>query len=1263
MGPGIGLRCANTINTFVLVLCVLSPIVHCDLLPNKTEPEHGIKGDEKEPMDVTTMPTTRTNTDPESMTMTTNYIPESAYFDSKSTNQAALRKTIFPLRIDACRHGDIVLTGRVQLHVNTTYNQTCKVNVTTPNNTGISVHLLQSTMNPYTYFYVEILEHLANACPNHKYVSVDISGIPCKTEIFAHKFTLHFRNTDELLVDILAMDVKVPDCSQRQDLLQPGGKSGELLARGMETGNSLEQVRWTDDSLEQGNGTDTSFEAELETGTIMERCNMSGYSDVVRYIVTDQYNFIHVGLNLSLKTARYFADCPSGCSCSIGFKTWKSNCHGTNSSVELIVYEQSSDGISFHKNGLHWVEDNTFKGLDKIESLSLTLNSIHSLPKTLCNDLPNLKALILNRNRFVTLTADVFKGRCAEKLQLLDLAQNRIVNISRELLVPLTQLTVLELWSNDISVLSYGIFDSLANLNWLRFFYNQLSELPHNIFHSLVRMEKLDLFGNTLSMLPDTVFGSLGRLKWLILSYNHLSMLPSDLFKPLGKLERLWLSRNKLYALPSRIFESQERLKLLALHGNDLSSLSSNLFASLVNLQILGLDFNNFSSLYALNYGCRESSGNRQDRTGHSFNIFRSLELLISLNLGYNSLTDLCQHVFSGTTDLATLELQYNDLVNLHFGVFTPLTKLVYLDLHGNALNSLADFSTLVKLRVLDIGNNYLNSIEPSSLMGLKSLEILCIQQNELRILSPDAFVVTDRLIVLDLSHNSLTEIQYGSFSYLKNLQTMNLKDNFLNDIDENTLAELVNLKSLDLSNNKLTNVRHAVLQGLDQIKVVNVSNNSIQMIDPGVFKGPSSLHTVDLRKNKMLHTTADSFNGSQNLSILVDTFATCCFVHKNEPKCISQEPQPEYLTCKRMLQNVFLRISVFVLGLSAIVCNVFAIYARISNRQTNKVQTLLITQLSLSDLIMGISMLLLAFGDVYYAEYFPYYSHAWRNGFVCKLTGALSMLSSEGSVCFVALISIDRFMGVKYPFSGRRLGTKSTRVCIGLIWLFSIFISVIPFILVDHHEGVFSVSEVCIGIPIVRRNVSTFETETTAIPIVSVDINFGPQHTDGQFQELSVNIVDTFEKVSFRVSKIIGSELAPILSIVIFIGFNLFCFAIVAFCYIQIFVSATKSSNRSAATQVQNEELRMAVKMFAIVFTDFCCWVPLCVVCILTQWGVIQVSPEMYAWTVGLILPINSSINPFLYTISGFISNRLERRRDNRNARMNIQMENLASQ
>ena len=68
-------------------------------------------------------------------------------------------------------------------------------------------------------------------------------------------------------------------------------------------------------------------------------------------------------------------------------------------------------------------------------------------------------------------------------------------------------------------------------------------------------------------------------------------------------------------------------------------------------------------------------------------------------------------------------------------------------------------------------------------------------------------------------------------------------------------------------------------------------------------------------------------------------------------------------------------------------------------------------------------------------------------------------------------------------------------------------------------------------------------------------------------------------------------------------------------------------------------EQIRMTTKVAAIVLTDFACWFPIIILGILVQAGALTLPPSVFAWCVTFILPINSAINPYLYTIAAVIS------------------------
>ena len=92
-----------------------------------------------------------------------------------------------------------------------------------------------------------------------------------------------------------------------------------------------------------------------------------------------------------------------------------------------------------------------------------------------------------------------------------------------------------------------------------------------------------------------------------------------------------------------------------------------------------------------------------------------------------------------------------------------------------------------------------------------------------------------------------------------------------------------------------------------------------------------------------------------------------------------------------------------------------------------------------------------------------------WRSGVTCKIAGTISILSSEASVFFVTLISIDRFINIKFPYSHRKLTKKSSAVTVGVMWLIAITLGIVPSSLAGKYFKFYDNSHVCIGLPLAQ--------------------------------------------------------------------------------------------------------------------------------------------------------------------------------------------------
>ncbi|XP_061187119.1 G-protein coupled receptor GRL101-like [Saccostrea echinata] len=240
-----------------------------------------------------------------------------------------------------------------------------------------------------------------------------------------------------------------------------------------------------------------------------------------------------------------------------------------------------------------------------------------------------------------------------------------------------------------------------------------------------------------------------------------------------------------------------------------------------------------------------------------------------------------------------------------------------------------------------------------------------------------------------------------------------------------------------------------------------------------------------------------------------------------------------------------------------------------------------------MADLLMGVYLYIIAITNLVYTGRYGFEDFTWRHSILCTFAGILATLSSEASALFVLMITIDRVVAIKNPFSQRnRLCVIGSSI---LVWVIAISLSVFPILPLESSmfEDFYAQSPVCISLPL------------------SVHRQLGWQY-----------------------------------SMVIFIGLNFLVFLGITIGQFLILSEVMKSGSSSQASNVRQREITLAKSVFAVVITDLVCWIPIGIIGMLTFSG-IDVTVEIYAWIIVLVLPINSAINPILYTLSAIIRDR----------------------
>ncbi|XP_015771744.1 PREDICTED: G-protein coupled receptor GRL101-like isoform X2 [Acropora digitifera] len=371
-----------------------------------------------------------------------------------------------------------------------------------------------------------------------------------------------------------------------------------------------------------------------------------------------------------------------------------------------------------------------------------------------------------------------------------------------------------------------------------------------------------------------------------------------------------------------------------------------------------------------------------------------------------------------------------------------------------------------------------------------------------------------------------------------------------------------------------------------------DISNNRIKQLFSKTFAGLSSLEILKMQNNllSLENFPFNVFDGLRNLKELyVDEFILCCYADDAAAGTVNcRSPKDEFSSCFDLMKNRGVQVCVWILGLTALLGNLFVMLMRVVVKEDNKVHSFLLTNLAMSDLLMGIYLLIIAVKDVQWQGEYFLHDFRWRSGVPCAVTGVLAMVSSEVSVLMLTVITTDRLICVVFPFKVRRMNRSVALAVVGGVWVFGVMLSVIPILGLEYFYDK-------------KRSVGFYGKSAVCLPLqLSSERMAGWEYAAG-----------------------------------IFIGLNFVSFVYILVAYIVMFITVKNSSKKVRSANLKRES-QMARRMFFIILTDFLCWMPVIVIGVLSLLRKFH-DPEKqaYIWIAVFVLPVNSSINPFLYTFS----------------------------
>ncbi|XP_068134968.1 relaxin receptor 1 isoform X2 [Hyperolius riggenbachi] len=554
------------------------------------------------------------------------------------------------------------------------------------------------------------------------------------------------------------------------------------------------------------------------------------------------------------------------------------------------------------------------------------------------------------------------------------------------------------------------------------------------------------------------------------------------------------------------------------------------------------------------------------------------------MSLQHNLLKKLNPNGFHQFPDLRNLYLQHNKIKTVSVNAFRGLHNLTKLYLSHNAITTLKPgvFRDLHKLEWLIMENNKINRISPAVFQGLNSLILLVMLNNYLgRLPDRPLCQYMSKLNWLDFEGNHIPSLRNTTFSSCTTLTVLVLRKNRISTISDNTFSYLSRLDELDLANNRIEEMSPSLLKDLKELSQLNISYNPMQKMQADQFDYVLTLKSLSLEGIEIPNIQRRMFMPLRNLThIYFKKFQYCGFA----PHVRNCKPNTDGISSlENLLASIVQRVFVWVVSVATCFGNIFVICTRPYIRSENKLHAMCIISLCCADCLMGIYLFVIGYYDVKYRGEYNKNAQMWMDSTQCRLVGSLAILSTEVSVLLLTYLTLEKYICIVYPFRCLKPGKCRTVTILILIWIFGFIIAFIPL----SNEHIFH---------------NYYGTNGVCFPLHSEE----PE-----------------------------SSAAQIYSVIIFLGVNLAAFIIIVFSYSSMFYSIHQTA--IMATEIHNhikKEMTLAKRFFFIVFTDALCWIPIFILKLLSLLQV-EIPGSISSWVVIFILPINSALNPILYTIT----------------------------
>ena len=346
------------------------------------------------------------------------------------------------------------------------------------------------------------------------------------------------------------------------------------------------------------------------------------------------------------------------------------------------------------------------------------------------------------------------------------------------------------------------------------------------------------------------------------------------------------------------------------------------------------------------------------------------------------------------------------------------------------------------------------------------------------------------------------------------------------------------------------------------------------------------------------------------------------------------------------MIANPGIRAAFWIIGFVVIFGNFYVIVTSCTVLKKKKTlqgigfQQIIILNISIADFMMGIYLLTIVAYSTLFSGHYGVVDNEWRSSLKCSIIGTLVVISRQTSCFLLVILTAFRLTNIINPIESLTSSLRRWIICVVTAWVLSFILRIVP-IIFSYFMHSFSFSSTINHGTLNSSRLTEFACRVAALSNKTIEYNGNEFYSAQKFiqsaelENASVALFGFYGQTSVCMPRFYVAYGESSWEYTIFIiTINFLSFVFIAFGYICIVQHSSKSSasvGRAKKNQPNAQTARMQKRIARIIATDFCCWIPICVMAYV-RLGV-EFSDIVYQISAVVLLPINSALNPFLFT------------------------------